>query len=264
MHLGFVGAGNMASAIVEGALGGRLFAPEEICLSARHETTLAPFADRGMRVTLDNREVARFADIVVLAVKPQQLDAVLGGLTGLLTGKCVVSIAAGISKAYLRAHLGEDVFLVRAMPNTPLAVGCGATALTPAENVPAPLYEAVTALFAAAGETAVLDESLMNAVIGVSGSSPAFFFRMADAMVATAAEEGIDPDVALRLAAKAMEGSARMLLQSGKTAEALTRAVCSPGGTTLAALTAFDELDFEGLIREAMLRSARRAEELGK
>lgn len=264
MRLGFIGAGNMASAIVEGALAGRLFAPEEICLSARHEDTLSSFAARGMHVTLDNREVARFADLIVLAVKPQQLDPVLSELRGFLDGKCVVSIAAGISTRYLRARLGEGVFLVRAMPNTPLALGCGATALTPKDDVPESLYEAATALFSAAGETALLDESLMNAVIGVSGSSPAFFFRMADAMVSAAAEHGIDPDVALRLAAKTMEGSARMLLLSGKTAAELTRQVCSPGGTTLAALTAFDELGFEGLIREAMLRSARRAQELGK
>ena len=119
-------------------------------------------------------------------------------------------------------------------------------------------------LFAAAGAVAVIDEGQMDDILNVNGSSPAWFFRMADVMVKRAVEVGIDAGTALRLTAKTMEGAARMLQESGKTPEELCRQVCSPGGTTLASLSAFEERDFDGLMREAMDRCAQRSRELGR
>lgn len=263
MHLGFVGAGNMAGAILTGVLGRGLIPADHIWISNRSGDKLAPFAAQGVHTTTDNKEVARACDVVILAVKPQVFDDVLPELASELAGKCAVSIAAGLSVSYLKGQL-PGVQVIRVMPNTPLGVGLGATAIADAPEVDEALFQAVTDIFAAAGEVAVIPESQMDDIIAVSGSSPAFFFRMAGALVAEAKKNGIDPELALRMAAKTMEGSARMLLESGKSPEELTGQVCSPGGTTLAALSAFDEWDFEGMIAQATARCGTRSRELGK
>ena len=150
------------------------------------------------------------------------------------------------------------------MPNTPLLVGKGCTALVQSGDVPEEIFAAVKAVFSSAGEVFVVPEALIDAVIAAAGSSPAYFFRMADAMVSAGQALGLAPDEALRMAALTMEGSARMLLESGKTAGELKRQVCSPGGTTLAAMTAFDDYRFEEMVNEAMERCVRRSQELGK
>lgn len=252
----------MASAIVGGILAKGILTPENIMMSDPMADKLEHLKKTGVQVTQDNKETARWSDFLILAVKPQVYDAVLDGLTDCVGGKCIISIAPGISTGYLKKHF-SGAYVVRVMPNTPLLIGMGATAIAKAD-IPDDKFEFIKRIFTSAGEVAVLPESQMNAVVAVSGSSPAYFFRMADAMVAEAQRQGIDPDVALLLTARTMEGSARMLLQSGKTARELTNQVCSPGGTTLAALTAFDELEFDRLIAEAMKRCTARSFELGK
>lgn len=261
--LGFVGAGNMNGAILRGLLKQGLVPPERVWLSNRSPEKLTPFAELGVHTTTDNQTVARQADLIVLGVKPQMFPDVLPALTGEVAGKCVVSIAAGISAASLREAL-PGAMVVRAMPNTPLMVGVGATAVARADEVPADLFQAVLDLFSAAGAVAVIDEGQMDDIINVNGSSPAWFFRMADVMVRRAVAAGIDAQTALTLTAKTMEGSARLLLESGKTPEELCRQVCSPGGTTLASLTAFADRDFDGLMLDAMDRCTKRSKELGK
>lgn len=261
--LGLIGAGNMAGAIIHGILSQGLVEPGKLSVSNRHAEKLAPYAGLGLFTSTYNRAVAERSEILILAVKPQMFGEVLGELGPCLGGKCVVSIAPGFSVAYLRQLLPES-HIVRAMPNTPMQVGKGVTAVVEAPEVPADLFEDVVALFSAAGAVSVIPEERMNTVIALSGSSPAYFFRMADAMVRSAVRQGFDGEEALRLAAMTMAGAAEMLLRAGKTAEELTRQVCSPGGSTLAALTAFDEFGFEAMIDEAMLRCAKRAQELGK
>lgn len=261
--LGFIGAGNMATAIFDGVAAKGLFPPERIIISNPHVEKLEHPKAVGARVTCDNAQVAREADIIVLAVKPQMFEAVLEGIRNDCAGKCVVSIAAGISVGWLQARL-PGALVVRVMPNTPLQLGLGATAVAQAPDVPDALFQTVCDIFAAAGVVSVIPESQMDDVIPVSGSSPAFFFRMADVMVRWAVEQGMDEQTALNLTATAMKGSAEMLLRSGKSAGELTRQVCSPGGTTLAALTAFDDRDFDGLLADAMTRCTHRSKELGK
>ncbi len=214
-------------------------------------------------MTTDNRRVAREADIIILGVKPQSFDTVLPELADVAAGKCVVSISPGRSVAALRSAL-PGVWVVRAMPNTPLLVGKGCTAVAEATDVPEAYFLAVQEIFSAAGEVFCVPEALLDAVMGAAGSSPAFFFRMAAAMASAAEEQGLDRESAVRMAALTMEGCGRMLLESGKSAEELTRQVCSPGGTTLAALTAFDDYHFEEMIAQATRRCVKRAEELAK
>ena len=263
LRLGFIGAGNMANAILDGVVSKQVFQTDHIMISNPHSNKLEHAKMLGVDVTNSNEEVAAISDIIVLAVKPQMFEHVITGIRNQCSGKCIVSIAAGISSTWIRDRI-PGASIIRVMPNTPLQLGLGATAIAEAPDVSRDLFQCVCSIFSAAGSVAVIPESQMDDVIPVSGSSPAFFFRMADVMVRWAQKQGMDPAVALELAAAAMKGSAEMLLSSGKTANELTRQVCSPGGTTLAALTAFDDHDFEGLICDAMNRCTKRSKELGK
>lgn len=261
--LGVIGAGNMGSAILRGALDAGVMSPEQVWLANPHLEKAAPFGDKGVQTTTFNLEVVRNVDILLLAVKPQIIPAVLEEIRPEIAGKCVISIAAGVSRAWLERQL-PGAWVVCVMPNTPLMLGCGASAVTERGNVPEAQYQFVLSLFSAAGLVVQLPAERMNEIIPVSGSSPAFFFRMVSLMVQTAQRQGIDPEVALKMAAKTMEGSAKMLLESGRTAAELERQVCSPGGTTLAGLTAFDELGFDQMIDLAFDRCVKRAYELGR
>ena len=264
MKLGFIGAGNMSGAILDGVLKGGLLQAEQLWVSNRHQDKLERFARLGVHTTTDNCRVAREADLVILGIKPQMFGEVLPQIADEVKGKGVLSISPGYSLAWLREQL-PGCHVMRAMPNTPLLVGKGCTALAQKSgDVPEDLFEEVKAVFSSAGEVFVVPEDLIDAVIAIAGSSPAYFFRMADAMVQAGQALGLEPEQALRMAALTMEGSARMLLEGGKTAGELTRQVCSPGGTTLAALTAFDDHHFEGMVNEAMERCVRRSQELGK
>lgn len=263
MCLGFIGAGNMATAILDGVVAKKLFAPEDIIISNPHVDKLEHPRSLGVQVTCNNCDVFEYSDLIILAVKPQMYELVLDGVADTCAGKCIVSIAAGISTAWLRKRL-PDCRIIRVMPNTPMQLGVGATAIAEPEDVPGELFRLVCDIFSATGSIAVLPEAQMDAVIPVSGSSPAFFFRMVDVMVRWAESQGLDPQVSLELAASAMKGSAEMLLRSGKTAQELTRQVCSPGGTTLAALSAFDDQDFDSIVVDAMNRCTQRSKELGK
>lgn len=262
-RIGFIGAGNMASAILNGALRRSILQPEKVYLFDPCIEKAEAFGAKGVHVAASNQEVADAVDILILAIKPQMFELVLPELIGHVNDKCVVSIAAGISSEYIKQRL-VNCQVIRVMPNTPMLVGKGMTVLAEAPEVEPAYFEAVCELFGAAGETEVVKEELINAVIATSGSSPAYFFKMAAAMVAQATKLGLDEEIALKLAATTMEGAATMLLKSGKTAEELTRQVCSPGGTTLAALTAFDDFKMEQMVSEAMTRCVKRAEELGQ
>lgn len=263
LKLGFIGAGNMATAIVGGVLKKGICAPEDILMADPMADQLNHMKTMGVSLTADNATVASWADLLILAIKPQVYNTVLPGLSGAVSGKCVVSIAPGITTGYLKLQL-PGAKIVRVMPNTPLLIGMGATAIAQPEHVSEEMFDMVKHIFSSAGEIAVLPEAQMDAIIAVSGSSPAFFFRMINAMVEEAQRQGIDSELAMRMGARTMEGAANMLLKSGKTAKELTVQVCSPGGTTLAALSAFDELDFDGLIAKAMKRCTLRSKQLGK
>lgn len=263
MKFGIIGAGNMGSAILRGALAANVMLPAQVWLANPHIEKTTPFGDMGVHTTTSNTETAESVDILLLAVKPQRIGEVLDEISSLVSGKCVVSIAAGISQKWLQERL-PSAHIICVMPNTPLMLGCGASAMTEQGAIPEEIYQFVYRVLSSAGMVRILPAEKINEIIPVSGSSPAFFFRMAQLMTDAAVKRGIDPETALALTAKTMEGAALMLQNSGKTAGELERQVCSPGGTTLAALTAFDELGFDRMIDEAFERCIRRAYELGK
>ncbi|MCD8144547.1 MAG: pyrroline-5-carboxylate reductase [Oscillospiraceae bacterium] len=261
-HLGVVGGGNMAQAIVNGAINQVVWA-DEICISNPHLEKLGLLRNQGVHLTTDNREAAAYGDIVLLAVKPQKIEEVLDGIDDLLVSKTVVSIVAGYSQKWLQERLPQ-AHIICVMPNTPLSLGKGATAITPMGDVPEKDYRFVSSMFLCAGGLFVVPAEKMNDIIPVNGSGPAFFFRIADIMAKEAVKRGIDYNMAVMMAAQTMTGAAEMLMKSGKTAEQLTREVCSPGGTTIAGLSAFEDMDIQSIFAETFRRCIDRAYELGK
>ncbi len=263
LTLGFIGGGNMATAILRGILNQNYLPSHSISLSEPNIDSNHPVAGTGVFTSQDNREVATRSQVLLLAVKPQVMPQVLQGISDLTSGKCVISIAAGISVATLQEAL-PDAKVIRVMPNTPLMVGRGATAIARTKAVSESLFSFVEGIFASSGEVALIDEGQMDDILSVNGSSPAWFFHMAEVMVARAVSAGIEEQDAIRLIGRTMEGAGKMIVEGNLTPSALKSQVCSPGGTTLASLTAFEEMGFESLMLEAMKRCTQRSRELGQ
>ena len=263
--IAFIGAGNMAGAIIGGIVKNKITSPEKLGVYDINTQQCERFAQLGLHVFPSTREAAQFADIIFLSVKPQNYDEVLDSLSKFVNGaKIFVSIAAGISTSYIKSRIGFDCKVVRVMPNTPLLLGCGATAMCSAEPVSAEEFAFVKGIFAAGGAVEELPEDKMNAVIAVNGSSPAYVYLFAKAVINEAVSQGIGADTAKALICKTLEGSAKMLMESGKEPDELITMVSSKGGTTLKALEALYEHGFEAALSDAMKRCTQRAEELGR
>lgn len=263
---GFIGAGNMATAIIKGLVDNSVVEPEKICVcdvdqeKAEHLST-----EIGVETVSSVKEITDKCGIIVLAVKPQNYGEVLEQAKEVITEeKVIVSIAAGISINYVRSQLGVDCPVVRVMPNTPLLLGKGATALCPSENVSDRDFGIVKSMFSLNGVAEIVSEEHMNSIISVNGSSPAYIYMFAKAVVEYAKSQGIDENTALKLFCATLEGSAAMLLESGDDPDTLIGKVCSKGGTTIEAVNCLDDNNFCGIIKEAMDACTRRAEELGK
>lgn len=263
---GFIGAGNMAAAMIKGIAGNNLVEPDKICVfDVDAEKTKSLENEIGVVAVESIKEVVEKSKITVLAVKPQNYPEVLEEAAQSITmDKVVVSIAAGISIAYVRAGLGMDCPVVRAMPNTPLLLGKGATALCPSENVNSGDFGVVKSIFSLSGTAEVIEEKHMNSIIAVNGSSPAYIYMFTKAAVDYAKSQGIDENTALKLFCATLEGSAAMLMESGDDPDTLIGKVCSKGGTTIEAVNKLEENNFCGIIKEAMDACTKRAEELGK
>lgn len=263
-HIGFIGAGNMAGAIINGLLQRKVCAATQVAVYDHHSAHYARFESQGVHGVETIQQLVEFADIVFLSVKPQNYDEVLRLIQPFATGKIIVSIAAGISSAFIKERLGQSAKIALAMPNTPLLLGEGATALCRCEPLTDEEYNKVKSIFAAGGVVQDLPEEQMAAVISVSSSSPAYVYLFAKAVIAGAVEQGIDPAVAKALIAQTLIGSAKMLTDSGKEPDELIQMVSSKGGTTIAALNALYARGFEEAVLEGMRHCTKRAEELGK
>lgn len=260
----FIGGGNMAGAIIDAIISSGILPPSKISVFEPSDERRKALAEKKINIANSNLELISKEDILFIAVKPQVFDSVLEEIMGKVKNICVVSIAAGISTEHIKSKLGEPVPVIRALPNTPMLILDGMTVLAEADSVPENIFEFVKNIFSAAGEVVVLPEEKINEAIPLSSSSPAFFFRMLDAMANVALEYGISYEDALKLSAVAMKGSANYLLASDKTPKELVSQVSSPGGTTVAALSAFDDFSFEEFISETFGRCVGRAYELGK
>ncbi len=263
--IGFIGAGNMAAAIIKGIISQDEKNSSYINVFDVSEEKCEIMRSMGVNVFADSGEIAEKSSIIVLAVKPQNYPEVLAALKPFVTAeKTIVSIAAGISIEYVRRGLECDCAVVRVMPNTPLLLKKGATALCPSENISSEDKEIVYNMFSGSGVCEYISEEHMNEIIAVNGSSPAYIYLFAKAMADYAQDCGIDYDKAMNLVCATLEGSAEMLKNSGDSADELIKKVSSKGGTTIAALNKLDELGFYNAVKEGMAACTKRAEELGK
>jgi len=264
--IGFIGAGNMAEALIRGLVKGGHVPANRITASAPRNDRLAELAETyGIAVTRDNREVARAASIVVLSVKPQILDKVLREVGDQIKpGTLVISIAAGVDTETIEEALADGVRVVRAMPNTPALVGAGATAISAGKHASDEDLAMARAVFDAVGITVQLDESHLDAVTGLSGSGPAYIFLILEALADAGVKVGLSRRNAQRLAAQTVMGSAKMLLETDEHVGHLKDMVTSPGGTAIAGLHTLEEGGLRTTLINAVETATKRARELGR
>ncbi len=252
--IGFIGLGNMASAMIGGMLQKDMVTPGEIIGSCRTEETAKKIADRfGIETTTDNSTVAQAADILVLAVKPQFFPEVIAQIKDEVNADAlIISIAAGKTMDYIETQFGRPLKLVRCMPNVPALVGEGITSVSRNERVSDEEMKQAVDLLSSMGKASEIPERLIDAVVGVSGSSPAYVFLFIEAMADGAVAAGMPRSQAYEFAAQAVLGSAKMVLETGKHPGELKDMVCSPGGTTIQAVKVLEEKGFRAAVMDAM------------
>ncbi len=264
MTVGFIGLGNMATAIIGGMLKEQVCEPKDIIGYARtEETRQRASLTFDIKIAIDNMEVAEESDILFLAVKPQMFDKVLPEIADSIKADAVVvSIAAGKSIEYIEGNLGKERKIVRCMPNTPALVGEGCTGVCINQAVLPDDLEKVMDILNCFGKAELVAESMMDAVVAVSGSAPAYVFMFIEAMADGAVKAGLPRDKAYAFAAQTVLGSARMVLETGKHPAELKDMVCSPGGTTIEAVKVLEEKGLRAAIVDAMDACIKRNREL--
>ncbi|MCM1101764.1 MAG: pyrroline-5-carboxylate reductase [Clostridium sp.] len=253
--IGFIGLGNMARAMIGGMLNNRAAMPEDIIGKARtNETESAVKSQFNIKIAVDNAQVAAESDILFLAVKPLCMSEIIDEIRAQVKpGALVVSIAAGKTLSYLKdAFQREDCKMIRCMPNTPALVLEGCTGVCAEEKVSSEELDEVMRLLNAFGRAWIVPERLMDVVVGVSGSAPAYVFLFIEAMADEAVAEGMPRGQAYEFAAQAVMGSAKMVLETGRHPGELKDMVCSPGGTTIQAVKVLEEQGMRAAVMDAM------------
>lgn len=254
MTIGFIGLGNMAKAMIGGMLKKKLVLPNEICGSAKTQETLDRISkEYGIGTFADNAAVAAKADILFLAVKPVFIPEVIAEIKDVVRkDTVVVSIAAGKTMEYIEGLFGRKIKLVRCMPNTPALVSEGCTAVVQGELVSDGEMQSIKKLLASFGTVSEVPERLMDVVVGVSGSSPAYVFLFIEAMADAAVCAGMPRKQAYQMAAQSVLGSAKMVLETGMHPGELKDMVCSPGGTTIEAVKVLEEMGLRAAVMDAV------------
>jgi pyrroline-5-carboxylate reductase len=264
--VGFIGGGNMGEALIKGLIAANLVPAEAVYASdVRIERLRALDQQYGVQLCEDNGELVRQVDVVILAVKPQIMAPVVRHIASAVTRKkLLISIAAGVSTATIRAALGKDARLIRVMPNTPALVLEGATAIAKAEGLEPGDLDTAGEIFSAVGRVVTLDEELMDAVTGLSGSGPAYVAIVVESLADGGVKMGLDRLTAMTLATQTVLGAARLMLETGMHPGALKDMVSSPGGTTIAGIAAMEEGGIRNTLIKAVERATQRSRELGR
>lgn len=264
-RIGFLGAGNMAGALIKGLLHGKVLPAEQILASDVENERLDSLREHyGIRTTGDNHALVGDADVVVLAVKPQVIDKVLTQVgADLRAEQLLVSVAAGVPIEALESRLPAGSRVVRAMPNLPATVQAGATAISGGAHARDDDLCIARTLFEAVGSVVVLDEALLDAVTGLSGSGPAYTMLIIEALADGGVKVGLHRDTALLLAAQTVYGSAKLLLETGEHPGRLKDMVTSPGGTAIAGLHTLESGALRKTLIDAVETATKRAGELG-
>ena len=262
--LGFLGGGRMAEALINGVLSAKRYRPDQIHVADPDKERLDHLKTRyGVQVGAANHEVAGLSDVVVLAVKPQVMADALRGIRDVLTKHLLISIAAGVTISRIRDVCGPAARIIRAMPNTPAMVGEGITALAIGQNVEEDAVDCAGEIFRSVGRVVTIQEPLMDAVTGLSGSGPAYVFLMIEAMADGGVKMGLSRETASLLAAQTVLGAARMVLETGQHPARLKDQVASPGGTTIAGLHRLEQGGVRAVLIDAIETATKRSQELG-
>ena len=266
LHIGFLGAGKMASALAKGFVAARIVSPQQIIASDVIEAARTAFAaDVGVQPARTNAEAVKFARAIILAVKPDQVAGVLAEIKPLFTGNhLLISIAAGVTLAKLEGALPSGARVIRVMPNTPALVGAGASGYALGANATAEDAALAQRLLGAVGLAFAVKESLLDAVTGLSGSGPAYGFLMIEGLSDGGVAAGLPRDIATRLAAQTLLGAARMVLETGLHPGALKDMVTSPGGTTIEGLHELEKGRVRGALMSAVRAASDKAKQLGQ
>jgi pyrroline-5-carboxylate reductase len=264
--VGFIGGGNMGEALIKGLVAANLVPPEAIYASdVRIERLRALDQQYGIQLLQDNAELVRQADVVILAVKPQIMAPVVRQISAAVSRKkLLISIAAGVSTMTIRAALGKEARLIRVMPNTPALVLEGVTAIAKADGLEPGDLDTAGEIFSAVGRVVILDEDLMDAVTGLSGSGPAFVALVIESLADGGVKMGLDRITAMTLATQTVLGAARLMLETGMHPGALKDMVSSPGGTSIAGVHALEEGGIRHTFMLAVERATQRSRELGR
>jgi pyrroline-5-carboxylate reductase len=266
LSIGFLGAGKMATALAKGFIRAGLVGPEQVLASDVQEAARAAFArETGARTVEHNLEVAESASVLVLAVKPDQLLGLLAEIRDSLTSEhLLVSIAAGLPLSKLEAALLPGARVVRVMPNTPALVGASASAFALGKAASRADADLVQRLLSSVGLAVLVKESLLDAVTGLSGSGPAYLYVAIEALSDGGVAAGLPRDIATRLAAQTVLGSAKMVLETGLHPGALKDMVTSPGGTTIEGIHELEKGQFRATLMNAVRASAEKSKRLGQ
>lgn len=254
MKFGMIGMGNMANAIVGGILKNQIMKAADMIGADHSEEAAKQMGERyGIRVALNNAQVVRESDVILLAVKPIFMQDVIGEIRPYINEeKLIISIAAGKTIEWMEECFDRNVKLIRCMPNTPALVLEGCTGICCNAEVSEADRQFCLSLMESFGKAFFIPERMMDAVVAVSGSSPAYVFILIEAMADAAVAEGMPRAQAYEMAAQAVLGSARMVLETGKHPAELKDMVCSPGGTTIQAVKVLEEKGFRSAVMEAM------------
>jgi pyrroline-5-carboxylate reductase len=262
MRIGFIGCGNLGSSLIKGLLKVRALRSDEIVASDASEERLEEMKKLGIETTSDNKRVAELCDVIFIAVKPEIVGDVLEEIAQVSRGKLLISVAAGISTEFLEARTKARV--IRVMPNICGLVGEMASCFSLGSRASREDEELVRRLLGSLGVTFKIDEELMDAVTGLSGSGPAYFYYVVKALQEAGIELGLSSEVALKLAAQTAKGAGEMVLSSGKGLDDLTRMVRTPKGTTEKGLEVLEERKVAEVVKAAVKAAAKRAKELSK
>ena len=263
-RIGFIGAGNIASAIIYGILKSDYIIPKNIYVFDVDEAKKKSFSGLGVNTVSSSKELVETVDYVFLTVKPQVYPIVLEEIKDVASDKCFIDVAAGITTRFVKNFLSKTSSVIRVMPNTPLMVGCGSTALVNDENVTDAQFDYISKIFASSGITVTVDEQHINTVTAISGSSPAFILQFAKCLIEFGTSQGMNEADVKKLVLNTIEGSAKLALNSENAISTLIENVTSPGGTTAAGREVLDSGSFDTLIKKCLDRTVKRAEELTK
>lgn len=263
--IGFIGAGRMGSALIRSILAKRLVSSKSLWVCDKVPRRLSFFSERGVNTLVEIKPMIKKVDIIFIAVKPQDISEVLEHLRNeIRSSQFIVSVVAGITTSYIREKLGDEIPVVRVMPNSPALIGEGISAISPSRGTNIENIRTVKEILGAAGQIIEIPEELQDAVTGLSGSGPAYVYTFLDGLIEGGIKAGLSREIALRLAIQTTLGAAKMVKESGISLEELRSSVVSPGGTTSEGLKVLEKGGFRSRLVQAVIRGTERARELRK